>query len=357
MRKPFPAFLCCLLLPFTLKAQSLHLFADSIRTACHIPALGYAVVSADSILEIQMLGNKKINTPSPATLQDQFRIGSNTKAITCTMAALLVQQNKLHWNTPFFSLFPDLKTQSHPAYYHLTLKELLTFRNKLVRYTYTNPLPRPENITGNEAAQRRQFATWLLQQPPVSDTNAINYTNSGYVLAGLMLEKAAHKSYLQLLQQLGQQLGIHFGLGGPNAVDSTQPWGHDHQLQPEAPANNPKLNWLQAAGNIHISLQDYARFIQFQLRGLAGRSPLLPATIFEQLHYGHPTFAYGWFWKTNNKGEHISWNTGTPGTFVTHVQLVREQDRAYIVFTNVQQDNTEEAVEAVVKAMEKKYGQ
>ncbi|NML38385.1 beta-lactamase family protein [Chitinophaga sp. G-6-1-13] len=355
MRASLSAFFLMLLFAVTSAAQSLHTYVDSLRQAHHIPALGYAVVSSDTVFDIGMTGIRKINTNIPATIDHQFRIGSNTKAITCMIAAMLVQQRMLTWDTPFFRLFPGWKANCSKAYHHLTLQQLLTFRNNLTHYTYTHPLPRPQQITGNEADQRLQFAQWLLQQPPVTDTG-LNLTNSGYVLAGLMLEKASGKTYAQLLKALGQPLHIRFGLGSPNVADSTQPWGHDAQGRPEAPAYNPKLNWLQVAGNIHISLRDYTRFIQEHLRGLTGKSSLLPADAFQQLHFGLPGFAYGWFTDINTNSHPISYNSGTPGTFVTTVKVIPAVNRAYIVFTNIQQENTPGVVDSLLHTLEIKYG-
>lgn len=84
-------------------AQSTAAFADSIRRKYNIPELSYAVVSSDTVLEMQALGVRKINTQLTASLSDRFRIGSNTKAITGFIAALLVQQGKISWDTKFFS--------------------------------------------------------------------------------------------------------------------------------------------------------------------------------------------------------------------------------------------------------------
>src|SRR5438045_1151710 len=89
--------------------QSTVAFADSIRKASKTPELAYAVVSADSVYEMQVLGVRKINTKLGARLTDRFRIGSNTKAITGMLAALLVKQGKLSWNTKLFDLFPEMK--------------------------------------------------------------------------------------------------------------------------------------------------------------------------------------------------------------------------------------------------------
>lgn len=346
--------LALLLLSFTARAQSFKPFADSIRKAYAIPALGYAVISADSILEIEMLGNKKGDIP--ATLNDRFRIGSNTKAITGMVAALLVKQHVIAWNTPFFTLFPELKKGSHQAYHDITLLQALTFRNKLPRYTYTNAAPTQQQIRGNDAQQRYEFVKWLLQQPPVTDTAALNLTNAGFALAGVMLEKASHKSYPQLIQDLGQSMHIHFAFGAPNYPDSTQTWGYNANGQPEAPASNYKLNWLMAAGNINITLPDYARYIQEQLKGFAGKSSLLNANEFTFLHYGLPTFAVGWFWHTSDAGHLLSENTGNPGTFITEVHIDKTANRAYLFFTNIQRDNVYEALAHFRETLEAHYG-
>lgn len=343
-----------LLLPITAAAQLLKPMADSLRKAYQIPALGYAVVSADSILDMQLLGEKKAGVP--LTMNDRFRIGSNTKAVTGMIAALLVKEQLLQWDTPFFSLFPELKKGSQRAYQHITLIQALNYRNKLPKYTYTNPSPRAAQICGNDAMQRYAFVKWLLQQPPVTDTAEINYTNAGYTLAGLMLQKVAHKTYPDLVATLGQQLQISFGIGSPNLHDSTQTWGHDANGQAEPPAANEKLNWLMAAGNINSTLPDYARFIQEQLKGLNGRSPLLNASEFAILHHGFPSFATGWFWERNDAGHLVSHNMGNPGTFITEVYVIPEVDRAYIFFTNLQRDNVYEALTLLREAMEKKYG-
>ena len=70
-------FLILLFLPFLCGAKkgSLADFADSIRKAYHIPELGFAVVSADSVYEMKVLGVTKMNATRKAALTDKFRIG------------------------------------------------------------------------------------------------------------------------------------------------------------------------------------------------------------------------------------------------------------------------------------------
>jgi CubicO group peptidase (beta-lactamase class C family) len=320
-------------------------FADDVRKVHHIPELAYAVVSADSIYEMQVLGVRKINTRLKATINDRFRIGSNTKAITGLLAALLVKQEKISWNTKFFDLFPEMKVKSRKEYYNYTLLNLLSFRTKLIRYTYTDALPVKGQFSGDENKQRYQFVQWILQQPPVQTTNEVSFSNPDYVLAGLMLEKASGKRYTQLVKELGQQLDINFDFGQPNVKDPLQTWGHNAQLIPEPPTDNYKLNWLLPAGNINLTLPDYAKFIQLQLKGLEGRSGLLTKQEFEFLHYGLPQFSVGWFWDKDEKGRIFSYSEGNPGTFLAKVYVYK--DTAFILLSNVQTDDAEEGMDVL----------
>lgn len=335
--------------------RNMKALADSIRKTHRIPELCYAVVSADSVYEMEALGIRKAGTNLEASLSDRFRIGSNTKAITGYIAALLVKQGKIKWDTKFFDLFPELMQASRREYHDLTLLQLLSMRTKLFSYTYTYPKPVKEQFTGSDSEQRYQFAKWFLNEKPVKNNDIINFSNLGYVAAGLMLEKVSGKPYRQLVADVGKPLNINFQFGPPNMDDPLQTWGHNDQLLPEAPHDNYKLNWLLAAGNINATLPEYVKFIQSQLRGFQGRSPLLTREEFEFLYYGLPHFAVGWFWDTNAQKQRYASNTGNPGTFLTKVFVFDKQDKAFIVFANVQSDTAEEGIDILLGALKEKY--
>lgn len=336
-------------------AQSNRKFAEDIRKTHRIPELAYAVVSADSVYEMEVLGARKINTQLKASLNDRFRIGSNTKAITGLLAALLVKEGKISWDTKFFDLFPEMKKTSRKEYHNYTLLDLLSFRTKLIRYTYTDPVPAKGQFSGDAAKQRYQFAQWILQQPPVATTNEVSFSNPGYTAAGLMLEKASGKSYKQLVNELGQKLDIHFDFGQPNAKDPKQTWGHNAQLVPEAPAENYKLEWLLPAGNINLTMPDYVKFIQLQLKGLEGKSDLLTKQEFEFLHYGRPQFAVGWFWEKDEKYGFVSTSTGNPGTFLAKVYVLKDHNKACIILANAQTDITDAGMNIVYEKLREGY--
>lgn len=344
------------LLSFATDAQGLKNIADSIRRTYQIPELNYAVVSSDSIYEMEALGFKKLQPGLAAALTDKFRIGSNTKAITSFIAALMVEQKQILWNTKFFDLFPELKITSNKAYHAITLQQLLTFRSNLIPYTYTNEIPTKNQFFGSEDEQRYQFAAWFFKQQPVIK-KGINFTNLGYVAAGLMLEKASAKTYKQLVKELGNKLGIDFNFGNPNALDSLQTWGHFNNNILDSSKENYKLNWLLAAGNINVNIIDYVKFIQLQLLGLYGKSSLFAKQKFEFLHYGLPQFSFGWFNEINAKGHYVSYNIGNPGSFITEVFIIKAIDKAYILFANSQNEKTDTGLKVLLQKIKERYGE
>lgn len=355
MNKRLTGVIACLLLAATTLAQSSLRMADSIRQHYHIPELAYAVVRADTILEMAAAGLKRKGTTARASLDDRFHIGSNTKAITAFIAARMVAQQQIGWHTTFFSLFPELKKESKDTSVDYALEDLLSFRAALPPYTYTVRNPLRAQLTGSASQQRYALARYLLRQKPVVAEDGLYLTNTGYILAGLMLEKASGRSYKALVKEFGDELGITFGFGYPNVTDTLQTWGHDVALKPVAPFDHYKLDWLLSAGNINMTLPDYARFIQEFLKPAPG---LLSSAVTGQLLYGRPGFAYGWFNEKDSTGRYLmASNEGNAGAFITRVAVVRERDIAFIIFTNAAAVATGKGIDVFLTALKRTYEQ
>lgn len=326
----------------SVKSQDLSDFADNIRKEYKIPEIGYAVVTSDSILEMNILGFKRAGTTIKADPDDRFHLGSNTKAITGFIAALLVKQKKVDWETKFFDLNPELKSNSKPAYYDMTLVDLLTHKARIQPFTDGDEYPNPivGKFKGDKSTQRYKFVEWVLTLEPVKSEERISYSNAGYSAAAVMLEKASGKSWENLVLDLGEKLGVRFSFSWPNINDPSQPWGHwgvDDKLIPTGPDDSYRLSWVEPAGDLNMNLPDYAKFIQLQLLGLNGRSSLLSKAEFELLHYGVPEpdhYSIGWSWAINQKGQHISAFNGSAETFFCFAYIIRDIDMAYVVFAN-----------------------
>lgn len=337
-------------------AQQLAKSADSIRVASGIPELGYAVLSSDSILLKNVIGYHRFDRKTPADrakATDLFHLGSNTKAITGFVAAYLVEQVKISWGTKFFALFPELRKEANPAFYDITLSELLGHRAWIKPYVSGEEFQLLPKFSGNKSEQRKAFVTYLLKNDALDrNDQPYNYSNAGYSVAALMLEKASGKTWEQLVAEVFGKLGLSYRMGWPNAVDSGQPWGHwieNGKLTALAPTSDYKLNFIEPAGDVSMSMGNYAKFIQLNLAGLRGKSNLLKADTYTYLHYGHDKYAIGWL-NQNGTDKQLSEHAGSAGTFYCYTLINKEKNLAYIVMANIA---TEKALKGIFQLLEK----
>jgi CubicO group peptidase (beta-lactamase class C family) len=338
------------------QAQSLSRFADSVRSTYHIPELAFAVVSADSVLETGYFGVRRFGSDLAARSEDRFRIGSNTKAITSAIATHLIATRKITWETKFLDLYPELRAKCNPAFINITLLDLINMQVPFPSYTYTVKTPTRKQLnpkgTKTEAEERLSFVEWFLSHKPVEEKSRKYYlSNVSYSAIGLMLERASGRSYQELARDYGENFYAHFEFGNPARKDSTQTWGHTTNNIPEPISDDYKLNWLLPAGNINATLPDYVKFIQTQFRAMPGVLSIPGAT-----GVNCKQFAGGWFWDLRPDHHVVYSNLGNPGSFTTTVHMIPSIDRAYIIFTNSQNEETYQGINALLEEMKRRYG-
>ncbi len=85
---------------------------EPIRAKHKLPALGGAIVTSDALVGLGVTGVRSAGGTQRVTIDDQWHLGSCTKAMTDTLAAILVHKGTLRWgNHPRRSL-----PRSHPAH-------------------------------------------------------------------------------------------------------------------------------------------------------------------------------------------------------------------------------------------------
>ena len=244
---------------------------DSARAANHLPALGAAIVTSDSVLSLDVVGVRHLGDTTRATKTDLFHIGSDTKAMTAGLLGLLVDHKRLAWTSTLADLFPDLVAEMRPEYRNLQVRELLSHQSGLV------PNPTIQFRDGTPRAQRVAFLKWVLSQPPATPRGKYSYANSNYIVAGAIAERLMDGDYEtlvvdRLLRPLGMT-SVGFGAAGtPGKVD--QPWPHAIQagsvvaISPGPNADNPPV--FGPAGRAHLTLADWATWIRTVLRASRG---------------------------------------------------------------------------------------
>jgi CubicO group peptidase (beta-lactamase class C family) len=88
--------------------------------------LAAAVVQDGKVIASGAVGTRRVGTTIPVTINDRFHLGSDTKAMTAMLAAMLVEENKLRWNSTVAEVFPELSTTMTPGLRKVTLEQLLS---------------------------------------------------------------------------------------------------------------------------------------------------------------------------------------------------------------------------------------
>lgn len=336
-------------------------FADSIRKANNIPELSYAVISSSTTLEIAALGKHSIDLPDTATLNDRFHIGSNTKAMTAFMIARYVEKGKLKWTTKFFDLFPEWKAKSNPAYWNMTLQDLLSHKAGIQPFQGEDDPEIPE-FKGTNPEKRKQFGQFVLTVEPVKpdEQHPFIYSNAGYTVATLMLEQVTGKSWEQLVEKVfNKDLKLKVKLSWPENQKRKDTWGHstnNDTLTPVPSTNGYHLDYTEPAGDLNIKVKDYIKFIRLNLKGLEGRDNYLKAETYKFLHKGSKDYAMGWF-NVYENGKELSVHTGTGNfTYFTVVHIDRQKHIAYMIFTNAFNPATQQAVRLLMRKLKENYG-
>jgi len=310
-----------------------------------IPGMAAVVVTSESILSVATDGVRKLGEPDSIQEDDKFHIGSNTKAMTGFVAARLVEKGLINWDTRILEIFPEFAESSMDVYKDKTLKDLLSHRARIRQFTGGVEFAQLPEFEGDKLARRRAFAGWLLQQEPVEIDTARGYvySNAGYGIAAAMLEKVSGRSWEYLMtDELFGPIGIDGSFGWPAYEDADQPWGHyfetdSQRVFPHDPHDEYQLpDIASAAGDVSISILDYAKFLQVNLIGLNGRDSVLTAATYEFLHPcvdSMTQYRVGWGLR-EHEGYKVSRHNGSAGTFYCTALVFREKDLALGIMMN-----------------------
>jgi CubicO group peptidase (beta-lactamase class C family) len=334
---------------------------EGIRQTNQLPALAVVVVAGGEIRERAVAGVRKKGDPTPADTNDQFHIGSCTKAMTATLAAVLIEAGKLRWDTTIAEVFPEFKGKMDKRYEGVTVEQLLT---------HVGGVPGRAPLLGTLAAmaeegtptrQRSELAQAVLRQAPaVAPGSKFLYSNQGYVIVGAMLEKVTGAPWEALMtERLFKPLRMSsagFGPPGtPGKVD--QPWGHSRFLGSVKPTQVDNLPpAFGPAGLVHCSLDDLARFAMLHLQEGSGGGLLQPKTL-SRLHTppAGRDYACGWGRGHNPAAGRVLTHAGSNGDWYVFVWLAPEKAAAVIVGTNIAGKGAENGVLEAARVMIQKW--
>lgn len=282
---------------------------------------------------------RSVSDETPVTESDRFHLGSNTKALTATLAAIAVERGALGWTTDAAELLEAASVRG------LTLERLLAHAAGV------RALTEDEELVGLPD-DRQALAEMLLCEEPLFEPGSdAAYSNGGYAIVSAMLERALGVDFEDgLRRELFEPLGLEAGFGWPADLpghycrhDALVP--HDHTDGYALPRT------LAAAGDVNATIESYAKFVQLHLRGLRGDAHLLRSSTYSKLH--SPIvgpFALGWgiqMWE----GATTSVHAGSAETFFAIVAVQPERDFAAAAVVNAGGERAQQATVEIVRGL------
>jgi len=338
-----------------------------LRAEHQIPALGAMVFTAEQhILAHSVDGTLRAGDRTPVQLDSLWHLGSNTKAMTATLAAVFVADEKISFESSVSDFLPSIRKDIHADAADITLAQLL---NHTAGLPGNPPFDEKRRIValGNDVVQQRLAAAkWTLGQKPLTTPgSSYQYSNLGYIIAGAMLEHAGRKSWEHLIRDhLFDPLDISStaGFGPPQG---RQPEGH--RLDPADPSQLVSAGQLSdnppfyaPAGTVHMNLSDWMRFGAAHLRGgrqLEKSQPQLPRLLsvedYRTLHTptaGAKDYAFGWgLYRTTPGSLPVLSHNGSNTEWYARVMLNRQAGIGILLVTNAANDPAKAAINALGK--------
>jgi CubicO group peptidase (beta-lactamase class C family) len=311
------------------------------------PGLSIAVVSGDKIVYARGFGYRDLKAKLPVTPQTQFYIASTTKAFTATAAKLLADEGKFDLDAPLKKYFPNLVLKAPLSAEQISIRDLLTHRSGISN----------EAINFRTAYSGQHDAGVLLEllasySKPTSPE--FRYSNIGYLVAALAMEKATGETWQQIVER---KLFLPLELKSTTAYASKAKASGDFALPylineggtfNELPYKDDST--MHAAGGINSSAEDLAKWLVLNMNGgrYAGRQ-IIAATSLEEIlapqinqkrdFYRYKRYGYGLGWNLGTyNGDKFIHCFGEFHGFRPHVSFMPEHKIGVVVLVNESTD-------------------
>lgn len=227
--------------------------AEKILDATGVPSASIAVVRDGRIAYVHAYGCAKLDSKMPANTDMRYRIGSISKQFTATAVLILQQQGKLSLNDPVGKYLPGLTRANE-----VTIRELLSHTSGYQDY-WPQDYVFPAMLKGINP--QHIVDVWGHRPLDFDPGTKWQYSNTNYVIAGMIIQKVTGGSPFDFLaQHVFRPLGMK-GVYNNDQVDppSSDPTGYiRYALGPLHPAPVIGHGWVYAAGELSMTAEDLA---------------------------------------------------------------------------------------------------
>ena len=343
------------------------MLADACRKH-NVPSLTIAVVRSDEILTTLCRGVRKRGTDDAVELSDRHPLGSNTKSMTATLAAIVVESGKINWNTTISQVWPGVgKKHLHPSLRDVTLDELLSHQSGLRKDLGGVEWASFFKEKSKPTVERQRMLKLLLKQKPKHPRGKYHYSNLGYVVVAAMLEKSTGEEFETMMRRhvfkpLEMDSADFRTMKSARKLKAPLLWGHRINGDPISPkiasAENPSV--YASCGTVNVSIADYARYAQWHLRNEP--APLLSTQqALDHLHTGQidsPStggkYGGGWIHLDTGIGRSMTHAGSNTNSFAV-IWILPDKDFAAVACTNTGEQSGLQACYKAIQELMKQY--
>lgn len=315
-------------------------FSRQLMKEWKTPGLAVVVIRDGKKIYTKGFGVESIDARRRVGTDTLFPLASLTKTFCSVLAAMLVADGTLGWDTPVGKILPKFRIRDPLVTGQCTLKDLLSHRSGIGRR---------DGLWYRRGLDAGELLTRLaILKPKQAFRDRFEYSNMGYMLAGLMEAHAAGLSWnLLLSRRILQTLGMPATTIGPPRP------GADHRAVPHLlgsgrrPFSIPPVTELALAPAFGLwsNADDLGTWLQFLLdpnhRALISReemeklwTPILPmpGLTFPEI----PMKAYGMGWMISSyRGRRLLFHTGRGAGSSSIIALLPGENLGIVVLSNI----------------------
>jgi CubicO group peptidase (beta-lactamase class C family) len=235
--------------------QKIDEIAHDVLTKTGVPSASVSVVKDGRIAYVQAYGDARLEPRLPATPQMRYSIGSISKQFTAAAILLLQEQHKLSLDDKVSRWLPNLTRANE-----VSIRQLLSHTSGYQDFWPQDYVP-PMML--KPVTPQQIMDQWAHKPLDFDPGTKWQYSNTNYVIAGVIVQKVAGMSVWQLL---GQKVFTPLGMTSITDTDQhklppTDPAGYlRYGLGPLREAPKEGAGWMFAAGEIAMTAEDLAKW-------------------------------------------------------------------------------------------------
>ncbi len=318
-------------------------FAAAGMTGGNIPGAAVLVANNRGVLFWRGYGVADLRSLRMIDARTNFRLASVTKQFTAMAIMLLVQDGKLHYDDHLTDIFPEFPKYGKA----ITMRNLLNHTSGLQDYEDLMLSPDPALPVEQIQIHDAEVLSLLKQQRSTKFTSGSKwaYSNSGYVLLGLIIQRISGKAFPDFLNdRIFEPLNMSNTVAYVRGKDDVPNRAFGHSLEGNSwmQTDQSPTSATLGDGGVYSSLEDLTKWDQaLRQNTLLSQREMQPALTPVKVSNGQVTgpdgspAAYGFGWFLNPYRDHQRmWHYGETMGFRTTVQRFIAENLTIIILCN-----------------------